>query len=40
MHGEQPPTLAEAIAEGCGYEEIVVQLETRFAGLRLPGQEK
>ncbi len=31
-------TIAEAIAEGCGYEEIVVQLETRFAGLRPPEQ--
>ncbi len=26
-------TIAEAIAEGCSYEEIVVQLETQFAGL-------
>ena len=31
-------TIAEAIAEGCGYEEIVVQLETHFAGLRPPEQ--
>ncbi len=31
-------TIAEAIAEGCGYEEIVVQLKTRFAGFRPPEQ--
>ncbi len=31
-------TISEAIAEGGGYEDIVVQLETRFAGLRPPEQ--
>ena len=31
-------TIAETIAEGGGYEDIVVQLETRFAGLRPPEQ--
>ena len=29
---------SRSLQEGCGYEEIVVQLETRFAGLRPPEQ--
>ncbi len=31
-------TITEALAEGSGYKDIVVQLETRFIGLRPPEQ--